>query len=304
MSRHGLALTGAVLLAAVSVTSCVTQVDGTAAPPATTQPAAEPGGSDERQPSRPDSSDDAEHNEDSEGSGSIADPGECVRGGDPEPVDCEQPHTVEVTAAGTFGGAMADEPLDRDEVFEAVFPSCRDEAADYLGSDQFDLTTLSAWLLWAGEDAWERGERWYRCGVAELDDENQATERSGSIRNTLRGDGVHTYRLCSLTRPSQEPPAPTPCDRPHRGEAVSLVPMGEHSDPLPTEDEFAAAARETCDKAVIEYLGAQRDDVSVAWRWPDEVAWQRGFNNFTCYLETESPVSDSLRGVRTSPLPN
>ena len=36
-----------------------------------------------------------------------------------------------------------------------MFPSCREEAARYLGSDEYDLTTLSAWLLWAGEDAWK-----------------------------------------------------------------------------------------------------------------------------------------------------
>ena len=86
---------------------------------------------------------------------------------------------------------MADGPPGRDEIFKTVFPSCREEAANYLGSDEYDLTTLSAWLLWAGEDAWARGERWYRCGVVELDAPRRLrlTHRSGdSPLHELRFD--------------------------------------------------------------------------------------------------------------------
>jgi hypothetical protein len=280
-------------MVAVTVTSCVTEVDGTAAPPTTHAVA---GSTETPAPS----SDSRAPSGDDEG---IAAPGECVDGNDPTPVDCEEPHTVEITATGSFGGAMAEEPPGRDEIFAAVFPSCRQEAADYLGSNDFDLTTLSAWLLWAGEDAWARGERWYRCGVVELDKANAAKQRTGSIRHALRGDGVHAYRLCSLTAPAEESPAPASCDRPHRGEAVALVPMGERTDPMPSEQDFHSAAKDACEKAVVDYLGATRDDVSAAWRWPDETAWKQGFNNLTCYLQTEKPVMASLRGIKTKPLP-
>ncbi|MEY7973199.1 septum formation family protein [Saccharomonospora xinjiangensis] len=307
MSRQGLVLAGATLLVAVTVASCVTEVDGTAQPPANHAVA---GNTDAASaaPSTGSAGATGSTGSDSERSGSqgaaeVADPGECVSGGDPAPIDCDEPHTVEITASGTFGGAMAEKPPARDEVFAAVFPSCRQEAAAYLGSDDYDLTTLSAWLLWAGEDAWARGERWYRCGVAELDKANEAKQRTGSVRNALRGDGVHTYRLCSLTAPSEAPPAPTPCDRPHRGEAVAVVPMGKHTDPLPSEEEFDAAAIEACEKAVTTYLGGSREDVAAAWRWPDDVAWKRGFTNLTCYAQTEAPVTASLRGVKDSPLP-
>ncbi|MER7114781.1 septum formation family protein [Saccharomonospora azurea] len=295
MSRQGLVLAGAALMVAVTVTSCVTEVDGTAAPP-TTHAAA--GHTETPSPSPTSPSDTPAPTDDG-----IAAPGQCVDGNDPAPVDCEDPHTVEITASGSFGGAMAEEPPGRDEVFAAVFPSCRQEAADYLGSSDFDLTTLSAWLLWAGEEAWDRGERWYRCGVVELDKANKAKQRTGSIRNALRGDGVHAHRLCSLTAPSEESPSPTPCNRPHRGEAVALVPMGERSDPIPSEQDFHAAAKEACDDAVVDYLGAPRDDVAAAWRWPDEGAWKQGFTNLTCYLQTDKPVTASLRGVKSSPLP-
>lgn len=305
MSRQGLVLAGATLLVAVAVTSCATEVEGTAAAPPTTHAAAGNTDAATTPPSPADKTGSAGADDTGDtGDNSVAAPGQCIDGDEPTPVDCDEPHTVEVTSSGTFGGAMAEEPPERDEIFAAVFPSCREEAANYLGSDDYDLTTLSAWLVWAGKDAWARGERWYRCGVVELDKADMAKQRTGSIRNALRGDGVHTYRLCSLTAPSEEPPALTTCDRPHRGEAVALVPMGKHTDPLPSEKEFDTAAKEACGNAVIDYLGAQRDDVAAAWRWPDESAWRLGFNALTCYLETDVPVTSSLRGVKNSPLPS
>ncbi len=296
MSRQGLALAGATLLVAVTVTACVTEVEGTAAAPTTHAVTGNTGPATTSRPSSP-------PEEKAPDETSVAAPGQCIDGDEPAPVDCDKPHTVEITAAGTFGGAMAEEPPERDEVFAAVFPSCRKEAADYLGSDDYDLTTLSAWLVWAGKEAWARGERWYRCGVVELDKTDVAKRRTGSIRNALRGDGVHAYRFCSLTAPSEKPPTLTTCDRPHRGEAVALVPMGEHTEPLPDEKEFEAAAKDACEGAVIDYLGARRGDVKLAWRWPDESAWRLGFNNLTCYLETETPVTASLRAIGNSPLP-
>lgn len=304
MSRQGLVLAGATLLAALTMASCTAQVGGTAAPETANHAASDTTAGPTAGPSGQSATTDSPEAADSKAdSVAVAEPGECVNGNEPTPVDCQEPHTVEITASGTFGGAMADGPPGRDEIFKTVFPSCREEAANYLGSDEYDLTTLSAWLLWAGEDAWARGERWYRCGVVELDDTNEAKQRTGSIRGALKGDGVHNFRLCSLPAPSEEPPVPAPCDRPHRAEAVAVVPMGEPTDPLPSEEEFTAAAKRECEKAVVEYLGAQRRDVAATWRWPDEVAWQRGFNNFTCYAQTEEPVTKSLRGIENSPLP-
>ena len=301
MSRHGLALAMATLLATVTVASCAAQIEGTATPQATvptdSHNAADP--SEKPATTEPPESADPDRVSDTV----VADPGECVNGNEPTPVDCEEPHTVEITASGTFGGALADGPPNRDEIFETVFPSCREEAARYLGSDEYDLTTLSAWLLWAGEDAWARGERWYRCGVAELDDTNEAKQRTGSVRGALKGDGVHEYRFCSLPAPSKQPPVPTPCDQPHRAEAVAVVSMGEPTDPLPSEEEFVAAATRECEKAVVEYRGTKRRDVSVTWRWPDEVAWKRGFNNFTCYAQTDEPITGTLRDIEADPLP-
>ncbi|MFC4005342.1 septum formation family protein [Prauserella oleivorans] len=292
MARHGRVVIAAAAAVVLALTGCSAEVAGTAeSGPAT---AAEPRPSENASP--PDNPAGPEP--------VVAGPGQCVNGNDVTPVDCRQPHTVEITAEGTFGGGMPEQPPDRDTVFAAVFPECRQAAADYLGNEDYDASTLGAWLLWAGREDWTAGKRWYRCGVAELGADGSALPRTGSVRNALAGDGLYEFQVCSATRPSQELPRLVSCDRPHSGEAVGTVAMGRPAEPFPSERAFNDRARPACTRAVREYVGAERDDVTASWRWPDEVNWRYGFTNITCYAETVEPVTKPVRGLRSSRLPN
>ncbi|OLT45502.1 hypothetical protein BJF85_18720 [Saccharomonospora sp. CUA-673] len=236
----------------------------------------------------------------------VAGTGECLDSQHPGPVDCAEPHTVEVTKEGTFGGdlagALTDTPPDDAAVFNQIFPQCRQAAADYLGSDAYDASTLGAWLVWADADDWKAGNRWYRCGVAELDGDGQAQTRSGSVRGALAED-FGDYRLCSTTRPSAELPRPVPCEESHVAEAVGVVGVGAPDSPPPSEREFDAKARNACGTKVTEYVGEERRDVAPSWRWPDEINWRNGFTNITCYAEFQRPTSGSAQnpGSPTSP---
>lgn len=289
MSRYGLVLTAATMVAAMTLTACASEVTGTPAAGPTTAAAA-------TTTTEPAASGPPEQR--------IAQRGECVAGNDPAPVDCAKPHTVEITMAGSFGGAMPDEPPSRDAVFEAVFPTCRAEAAKYLGDERYDMTTLAAWLLWAGADDWRAGARWYRCGVARLGPDGRAVSQTGSVKDALVGNGINDFRLCTKEPPSKTLPAPVACDQPHRSEAVAVIAMGDPRQPLPAAEEFERTARTECGDALRRYLAAARDDVSVAWHQPDRLNWRHGFNNLTCYAETKQPVTASLRDIGTAPLPN
>ncbi|PRX47627.1 putative regulator of septum formation [Prauserella shujinwangii] len=279
----------------MALSACTTQVPGTAASgtgrapasvPASASPSAtgDPGGSEE--PRR-----------------ELPEPGQCVLGNDLTPIDCGREHTVEITMGGTFGGDLPDRPPDRESVFAAVFPSCREEAARYLGNEAYDATTLGAWLMWASEDDWANGQRWYRCGVAQLSPEGEAVPRTGSAEGVLAGEGLYDYQVCSSVRPSKKLPKRTSCAGPHLGEAIGVVRMGRSTDPLPSADEFDRTARDRCQSALVDYLGVARNDVLASWRWPDESNWRRGFTNLTCYAETEQPVRGTLRDIRSGPLP-
>ncbi|WP_199429018.1 septum formation family protein [Qaidamihabitans albus] len=288
MSRHGVAGFAAAALAAVTLAACTTEVGGTAAsgpdrgsasatttPPASGDPARE-----------------------------LAQPGECVSGNDPSAVDCAEEHTVEITEVGRFGGEFGDTPPEKATVFEAVFPTCRTVAARYLGNDGYDATTLGAWLMWAGEDDWRRGDRWYRCGVAQLSVDGEAMPRTGSAKGVLAGENLYEFQICSAVQPSRSAPERVPCAEPHVGEAIGVLPMGKPTDPLPSAEEFDAAARPACRTMLAQYLGTgARDDVFASWRWPDQTNWRHGFTNLTCYAETADPVTASLRDIGSAPLP-
>lgn len=311
MSRIGRVVSAAPLVAVLTLTACADVINGTATPDAamtapsatgTSAPSAPAAPTGAETPHTADLPEQPEQPEQEEQH--IAEPGECISGDDPSPVDCAQPHTVEIIMAGTFGGAMPDEPPERAAVFEAVFPTCRAESAQYLGDDHSDMTTLAAWLLWPGPDEWKQGARWYRCGVAELGPEGQAHQRTGSVRGALADGGIHEFRLCTKDAPSSSLPNPVSCEAPHRSEAIAVLPVGGGpSDPPPTEEEFDATAQQACEQALTNYLGAERDDVHAEWHRPDEVAWGHGFNNVTCYAHTDDPVTAPLHGIGSGPLP-
>lgn len=237
----------------------------------------------------------------------VAGVGECLDGDNPGPVDCSEKHTVEITKEGTFGGGLGSTlegtPPDEATVFRTVFGQCRAAAAEYLGSDAYDASTLGAWLMWADAEDWKAGHRWYRCGVAQLDGEGEPVERTGSIRGALARN-FDGYRVCSATRPSAEPPETVPCTEPHLAEAVGVVNAGRPGEDVPSGPEFDQRARGTCGTKVREFVGANRRDVAPSWRWPDATNWRIGFTNITCYAELSRSTTGSVRGIGSSPMPN
>lgn len=232
----------------------------------------------------------------------VAGVGECVNGSDPAPVDCAGPHTVEITKAGEFDQAIPAGKSWRDVIFTAVFPICRKEAATYLGSQDYDATTLGAWMLWPDETRRAKGDRWYRCGVATLGADGSAEAREGSVKGILAG-GMDRFRLCFANQPSKQTPQRIACDQPHLSEAVAVVPMGKPTDPYPSERAMQQTANQACTDAMVDYLGRSRNDVFASWRWPAQADWRQGFNNISCYVETKQPYTGTLAGLGARPLP-
>ncbi|MDI5982224.1 septum formation family protein [Amycolatopsis magusensis] len=234
----------------------------------------------------------------------VAEPGQCVLGSSPAPVDCAKPHHVEVTKAGTFGADLPAARPDAAVIFKAALPECRTEAAKFLGSTDFDASTLAAWMLWAPVDDWAAGDRWYRCGVAQLDPDGKAVERTGSLKGALSGEKFFEFQVCSSVKPLEAAVKRISCTEPHHAEGLRVVTMGKPGDPVPTPDEFNAAARPVCGETLTKYLGtATRDDVVATWRWPSQTEWEQGFTNLTCYAQTDVPVTKKLRNLGAAPLP-
>ncbi|MGC7093360.1 septum formation family protein [Amycolatopsis lurida] len=282
----GRRLTFGLLTAALAVSGCATEVGGHAV--AGRPGAAEPAPSSAQAPS-------AEP---------VAEPGQCVLGTSPAPVDCAKPHHVEVTKAGTFGADLPAARPEADVIFKAALPDCRAEAAKYLGSTDFDATTLAAWMLWAPADDWAAGNRWYRCGVAQLDTDGKAVERTGTVKGALTGEKFFDFQVCSSVKPLEGAVKRIACTEPHHAEGLRVVTMGKPTDPLPSPEAFNAAARPVCGETLTKYLGtATRDDVVATWRWPSQTEWEQGFTNLTCFAQTDVAVTKKLRNIGTAPLP-
>ncbi len=306
MSRQGYALGVVTMAAAVTLAGCVSEVGGSPAAPSTDHRAAgateDPAAPETTAaPSTVRSVPGAEPGGTPPG---LAEAGDCVSTDATTVVDCAGPHTVEIVDTGTLDGADGATPPAEQAVYRAALPGCRAAVADFLGSADYDVTTLGAWLFWADADRWDQGQRWYRCGVVQVNADGEPRTRQGSLHRALTGDdGLDEFRLCSRERPADERPRTAPCDGPHRSEAVAAIPLGTPDGALPDVEKINALGRQECGQAVREYLGADRDDIGAAWRWPREASWRQGFTNLLCFAETEQPVDTLLSDLGTEPLP-
>ncbi|WP_026455550.1 septum formation family protein [Saccharomonospora iraqiensis] len=306
MSRQGYALGVVTLAAAVVLAGCVSEVGGSPALPSADQRAA---GATEAPAATgtttaPSTDRSVPGTEPGGTPPGLAGTGDCVSTDATTVVDCAGDHTVEIVDTGTLDDADGATPPPEQAVYEAVLPDCRTAVADFLGSADYDVTTLGAWLFWADEDRWDEGQRWYRCGVAQVNADGEPRTRQGSLHDALAGDdGLDGFRLCSRERPADERPRAAPCDGPHRSEAVAAIPLGTPDGALPDVEKINALGRQECGQAVRGYLGADRDDIGAAWRWPREASWRQGFTNLLCFAETEQPVDTLLRDIGTEPLP-
>jgi hypothetical protein len=233
-------------------------------------------------------------------------PGECLDSKKFAFSDCAQPHDIEITQAGQLPQGLPGGYPDEQSMLRAALPPCRAALQDYLGSQDSDATRLQAWAFWPNRERWQHGDRWLLCAATELGPDGRPVSRTGTVRGALVGAGFAGFQLCTAGSPSKEPQLRTVgCDQPHLGEALpGVLALGKATDPVPSQDQMNAAAREHCSRALAGYLGAAgRGDVFPAWRMPGPQDWAQGYTDITCYAELARPVSSRLQGIGTGQLP-
>jgi hypothetical protein len=232
--------------------------------------------------------------------------GQCLKSTDLSTVECGQPHDAEVTAVGELTGLPAQYPQERD-LRRAALPPCRAALAEYVGSLDADATRLQVRAFWPNQESWAAGKRWRVCAVVELTPDAKLVTRTGSVKGLLAAAGFATFQLCSADSPSaQQQLTLTSCGEKHLAEAVpGVLPLGQPTDPTPSEEQIDAAAREHCTKAVAAYLGSgDRTDVFPVWRTFGSQGWSEGFTNAICYAEATRPFTGRLWGIGTNALPS
>lgn len=233
-------------------------------------------------------------------------PGQCFNSAEFVPLDCAQPHEAESIGGGQLPADLPAEYPGEQVLRTAAVPPCRAALTSYLGGQDADATRLQVWAFWPGQRGWRDSDRWLLCSVIEVGADGQPVRRTGSVRNALADGKFNAFQRCSAGSPSKDQQLTmTGCDQPHLGEALpGVLPLGNPTDPMPSTDQMNKAAREHCDRATSDYLGASgRQDVWTTWRMPNESSWAEGFTNITCYAEATRLVTGTMRGIGTAPLP-
>ncbi|WP_432827839.1 septum formation family protein [Dactylosporangium sp. CA-092794] len=256
-------------------------------------------------------------------------PGECLTGGTfsafeqpdraaPAPVDCAQPHLVEVVWAGPMPDAAAAPAWDSDAT-RAAYAACDAAATAYVGGD-WHGGRLLPYLSIPGAAAWRGGVRTAVCGLAEAADDLFAPlARTGSLRDGLKDPRPLALDCVDLQGGDVSPEGfyrsvdavtPVPCADPHDTEFVGVwtAPAG----PFPADAQaLNATVSKACFTAVAAFLGLtetqlyNRKDVYTFWDGLTVAQWRLGDRAAHCFLNvsTNNPLHRSLRGLGTAPLP-
>lgn len=217
------------------------------------------------------------------------------------PMPCSEPHTYEITAV-VSSNAHADDPKKRNDYGTAV---CTDRTAAYLGSQAWPVTRLQSRLLLPSADDGRRDR--FVCMVEEFTDslETVYTDRTGTMKNKLVGDGFSKYRLCAAQRPSAgDGIDQVSCSKPHAAEAVGGRLNGKPGQSYPGDRKIQSDAMRFCTPVGQRFLGTTtRKDVVVSQNSSGADPWSRGHMLTACFVEvTQGKVTKTMRGIGTKPL--
>jgi len=225
------------------------------------------------------------------------DVGSCVSVADFAVVDCAQPHEIEVYRFDPLPADFSPAYPTAATLLPQFEPRCRAELLDYLGSPDADASRLREFVYWPSRQDWSAGQRWVLCAVVEIGPDDQPVQRTGALGGVLR-DGLGQFQACSADPPSAGALRVVPCTEPHQGEAVpGVLVLGAATDPPITAEQANAAAEPHCRRAIDAFLGDDDNlpEVRYSWRYPLSTSWPNGYTSVVCYVETDFPVTGSLR---------
>ncbi|NUT33694.1 MAG: septum formation family protein [Hamadaea sp.] len=205
------------------------------------------------------------------------------------PVDCTTKHEAETLFVGEFSGSAASGssvPKTDDDAVASAYDQCEEEVNKVLGYDWRDLR-VDLRLVTPSSEAWKGGARWFACDVVELEDLEDAEEKSiqVGIQDRLKelplGCFTATESGGELTMKEVD------CSTSHNSEYVgSFTPAANVVYPN-TEAQWDVL-HEGCDKAAAEYLGVSASEFDkryseIAWATSKKY-WEAGNNGVRCFL--------------------
>jgi Septum formation len=201
--------------------------------------------------------------------------GEFLRwSNDEAPVDCAEPHSSRVIAAGrlpkgvNWGPSLKKLPI--------AIGICEPAWKTVLGSTyRSRAMTAYSWGWFIPTKAQrERGARWIRCDVILYG--GKSLVRLPTDDEPALGAGPHpdSIAACLTTRPAVH----TTCARRHAWRGTGTFVMRQ--DAFPTDGEFRRAALRRCPSLV--------NTGSFKWRHRVKYQWREGDHTVTCYSRTRN----------------
>jgi hypothetical protein len=230
------------------------------------------------------------------------------------PVDCAQPHTMEVFHVGQVDHALIREKDSKEGQNAAIAQSlmyaqarraCLVIASQYLGSAwrAGRVQVVANWI-----NPTENG--FYGCALAEVRDPagKALVSRQASLRGTLTDGYGAPIAINCVSRAGGDALQFAGCDGPHDGEYVGLYTVTPLDAPY-DEKAVKNTATRGCTQLALNYLGlagdAGRADLRTGYVGPgSKDDWLGSDQTYACYLMVnEGKIRGSLRGLGARPLP-
>jgi hypothetical protein len=199
------------------------------------------------------------------------------------PIDCRQRHITETFAVGNLDGDAATAAAAR----AGAYLGCARQADAFVGG-AWRTGRLVVQAVLPDDAGWKGGARWYRCDIAQNDDDLDLVARDASLRGALKSDPDLPLRCFNPTVSGDNVRAMTAvdCGRPHHAEFAGLwiAPKIALSD-LQGSPQLAKG----CLSAIARYTEVP-DDSMIRYRtgwlgFPfNDTAWNAGDRTVQCYL--------------------
>jgi hypothetical protein len=218
------------------------------------------------------------------------------------PITCGERHLAETYAIGTLTGITATAKAGRDR----AYLDCSRRADGYVGG-QWQAARLLVQPVLPDDVGWKAGARWYRCDMAERNDDGDLVGRNASLKGALKHEPALLLACFNPTISGDNVKAmdSVDCARPHHAEFVGLWTAPK----IALNDlEGSPQLAKGCLSAIARYTKVPNDSMikyRTGWLgFPGaDDAWNAGDRTVQCFLWLSGEtMTGSYRGAGTKKL--
>ena len=220
--------------------------------------------------------------------------------------DCSVSHLYETVHIGQFTGdaaLAATPPASGSTAMRAAWAECDTKTTEFLGGEwRGGWVSIAVSVPSTGN--WEGGARWFRCEVAQWNQDMTARE---SHSKSLKGEfaAASPLKFGCIKRTSSYPIQYKACTEAHDVEFVGVYTASESFDEANKNPD---SIHRRCRSLIAAYVGVP-DDGNMkyrtgTWYWVmDRDQWDAGDHGIRCHLLLNKDVTRSLKGGGTKALP-